>query len=135
MSTRKQLFEAIAAALEQLDAVDKVMFGIANPGERNVIAIVPALDEFTRSSKLTHRSTLSFAIRTVVPEMHQQSLYEYEDVAPQIKTAMNADKTWGGLVYDTILQSEKWLYPDAQWNGTGVDINYVIEYKPDDNFS
>lgn len=135
MSTRKQIIEAVVAALEQIGDIDEVVYGMAELGKKNSAAIVPNLDDFSRSSKTTRRAIFMFAIRTIVPEMHQQALYEYEDLAPQIKAVMNADKTWTGLAYDTILQSEKWLYPDALHPDTGVDINYLIEYKPDDNFS
>lgn len=135
MSTRRQIIEAIIAALETIGDIDHVVYGMAVLGEKNVAAIVPNVDDFSRSSKLTKRGALMFAIRTIVPEMHQQALYEYEDLAPQIKSAMAADKTWGGLAYDTILQSEKWLYPDSEHADTGVDINYLVEYKAEDSFS
>lgn len=137
-SIRRQIFEAIIDKLTaDVTILEEIFLGTARPNlTKTHAAIVPVQDDFQRSSKLTERSSLAFAVRVVVPEMHQQALLEYEDMAPLIKNAMKADKTWGGLAYDTLLQNEKWLYADAIHPDVGVDLNYIVEYQPADaNFS
>lgn len=117
-------------ALKEISPLIDVYFGMAPLGKADAMAIIPSQDDFIRSSKLTTRNSLNVAIRYVVQQAFQDPLYEYEDVAPLIKAKMDSNRTWDGIAYDTILQNERWLYPDSEHPDTGVDLNYVIEYAP-----
>lgn len=129
-SVRKQIFKKMETALKEISPLIDVFFGMAPLGKSDALAIVPSQDDFIRSTKLDRRNSLNVAIRYVVKEAFQQALYEYEDVAPLIKAKMDSNRTWDGIAYDTILQNERWLYPDSEHPDTGVDLNYVIEYAP-----
>lgn len=120
-------------ALNQITELHKVVYGLPDLAEKNVLGIIPLTDDFERSSKSTNRNAFNVALRIIIPEMFQQALYEYEDVAPLIKAKMEAlrlELKGENKGYDLLLQSEKWLYPDAEHRDTGVDMTYSIQYAP-----
>lgn len=135
-SARKTLWKDIETALKEIEhlSLRTVYFGRAPVGETDVIAIIPAEDDYQRSFKgaTTNEHSLAFTLRYVIAEALQPALMQYEDVAPLIKAKMEelrTDLKAAKEIREMAPQSEKWIYADADHPDTGVDLNYVVFYS------